>query len=181
MWKRISCNRTKNRKYCSQECATKARIKQFTVKCEICGKEFNTRQKRIEENKGRYCSKKCADISKRKSNKIIIKENHAEIVINSQKYGEKIALIDIDDIDKISSYSWNLKPSKRGQFYIKTSVAGKELKLHRLITNCPDNLVVDHINHNTLDNRKVNLRNCTVVENGRNKYNSRVEVSITFK
>lgn len=34
----------------------------------------------------------------------------------------------------------------------------KFVKLHREITNAPDGLVVDHINGNTLDNRKKNLR-----------------------
>lgn len=40
--------------------------------------------------------------------------------------------------------------------------------LHRLLTGCPDNMVVDHINHDKMDNRLCNLRVCTQAENNRN-------------
>ncbi len=40
--------------------------------------------------------------------------------------------------------------------------------MHRLIMNTPPDLVCDHINHNGLDNRKANLRNCTIKQNNAN-------------
>jgi len=45
--------------------------------------------------------------------------------------------------------------------------------MHREILNAPPALVVDHINHNGLDNRKKNLRLCTVAQNSMNQRPSR--------
>ena len=42
------------------------------------------------------------------------------------------------------------------------------LRLHRFIMNAPKGKVVDHINHNKLDNRKCNLRVCTQSQNTMN-------------
>lgn len=73
---------------------------------------------------------------------------------------------DKDDYEKIKDYCWYLG----NDGYISTTIyPGKiRLSLHRFITNCPDNMVVDHINHNTLDNRKINLRIVTQLENMKN-------------
>jgi hypothetical protein len=59
--------------------------------------------------------------------------------------------------DRVYAYAWLLRPGGRG------------VPLHRHLTGAPAGLVVDHINGNTLDNRRSNLRVCTRAENGRNR------------
>jgi len=87
--------------------------------------------------------------------------------IKSKVYGEVNYFIDDDDFEKISKYNWCLSYDKKlDGFYVRSTC--KNIKIHRLITDCPSDKVVDHINHNTLDNRKENLRICTRSENLRN-------------
>jgi hypothetical protein len=45
----------------------------------------------------------------------------------------------------------------------------KSVALHRLILDTPKGLVVDHKNHDGLDNRESNIWNCTRADNNRNR------------
>lgn len=109
-------------------------------------------------------------------NKIIIHDDYAEVVIISSVHGEKHVLIDIEDIDTIKKYRWHVHLNKTNQntFYAEAEdyISKKErhtIKMHRIILNCPKDMVVDHINHDGLDNRKDNLRICTRRENSNNR------------
>lgn len=95
-------------------------------------------------------------------NEIIKYKDYAEIILyDSNCYEKNRALIDIEDIEKIKDIKWNCAEDLH--------IHNDDIWLHRLIMNCNDNnLVVDHINHNPLDNRKSNLRICTPQENGMN-------------
>lgn len=79
--------------------------------------------------------------------------------------------IDSDDYEKVMSIHW-LKGGKNGN-YLGGWVKGKGYytSLHRYITGCTpnDGNIVDHINRDTTDNRKSNLRFVTNRENTRNR------------
>ena len=48
------------------------------------------------------------------------------------------------------------------------STCHKNIKLHRFLMDAPEGMVVDHISHDRSDNRKCNLRVCTVGQNNMN-------------
>ena len=76
----------------------------------------------------------------------------------------EIVCVDVEDFDQIKGYRWYLDSDG----YVIGYVEGKMVKLHRFITKCPRNKVVDHINRNKLDNRKSNLRICDINDNNKN-------------
>ena len=100
-----------------------------------------------------------------KENHIEVLEDHAEIfLINKNNEVAAKALIDIEDIDKVKSYKWHLSVERDKYNYV-ISNNSPDKKLHRFIMDAPKNTVVDHINHNPLDNRKSNLRICSNQQN----------------
>jgi len=76
---------------------------------------------------------------------------------------------DLEDYEKIKEYRWNYHKGDRRYVESKSrDGSGKTVKIHRVIMNVEDEkIVVDHINRNTLDNRKINLRLVTDKENAK--------------
>lgn len=87
------------------------------------------------------------------------------IFINTRAYGVKTVLIDTEDLCLFAKSKISVKKDKN-TFYAET----KNGKVHRIIMQPPNNMVVDHINRNGLDNRKNNLRIVDVSTNNRNTH-----------
>ena len=82
---------------------------------------------------------------------------------------ELYTLVDDDDFERFQQYRW--RPNSKGYVIRSFTVEGKEIvvSLHREILKPPAGLVVDHVNRDKLDNRRINLRVLTVAENAMNR------------
>jgi hypothetical protein len=82
-----------------------------------------------------------------------------------------VALIDDDDYEKVSNYSWMALVLKNNLYAVsrtkkESSKNRKIFRMHQLILGTiGKQACIDHINHNGLDNRKENLRVCTIAQN----------------
>lgn len=88
----------------------------------------------------------------------------------------QVALVDDEDYERVRQYKWTASFSYAKYCYARHCFRhpnGKRyfMRLHRVILNMQlsDKRVVDHINHDTLDCRKINLRICTNAQNLHNK------------
>ena len=81
----------------------------------------------------------------------------------------KFALVDEEDYEWLNQWKWHYNNgyATRNQW---DPITKKQIKIlmHRLIMKSSEDMQVDHANHNTLDNRKCNLRICTKFQNMQN-------------
>lgn len=97
-------------------------------------------------------------------------DDYVELYFKDNKNNKYISYLDLEDLDILLNYHYKFIPRKDySGYYLATTVFdglvnGKRKyhaeKLHRIIMNVTTGrkIHVDHINHNTLDNRKCNLR-----------------------
>lgn len=91
------------------------------------------------------------------------------VPISSKKHPGLFTQIDDEDAHLIKGRVGVLQPS-HGYFYAKICIKRIKFLLSRLVMKAPNGVYVDHINHDTLDNRKSNLRICTQSENMCNSF-----------
>jgi hypothetical protein len=82
-------------------------------------------------------------------------------------------LVDDEDYDYLSQWQWHVLVGNhvyamRNSNYMSNGKR-KHILMHRVVNKTPDNMYTDHINGNSLDNRKSNLRSVTHSENMLNR------------
>ena len=82
----------------------------------------------------------------------------------------KIAIIDTKNVPLIKNYPWYAWFNKNtNSWYAAHKTAKRFFWMHRLVLNATKGVFVDHVNHDSLDNRETNLRFCTQSQNHHNQ------------
>lgn len=165
------CGRENRHNVCNSCRAKKRREKMKHEKCTHCGREgvcakgLCQKHYKQYQTHGKFLDNNPRTISD--PNEIIIYDDYSEIILYNKDNEETArSIIDLEDVEKVKHIKW----SKTTSGYVSGKDKNeKNILLHRYLTECPDDMVVDHINHNTLDNRKNNLRVCTKQQNEMNK------------
>ena len=82
----------------------------------------------------------------------------------------QVALVNDEDYEWLNQWKWCASKLHYGGFAAVRGATGtnKRLFMHRVIMYAPKNMQVDHENHNTLDNRRINLRLATASQSQHN-------------
>jgi hypothetical protein len=80
----------------------------------------------------------------------------------------KVAIVDDKDYEYLSKFKWYASYSRSGFYAVRSNRQGQKpshILMHRVILNAPLDKEGDHINGDTLDNRRCNLRLCSHSQN----------------
>jgi hypothetical protein len=78
-----------------------------------------------------------------------------------------VAKVDDEDFNYLNQFKWHAQIFRNIYIRAATQIKGIGNYMHRMILKPLPGFVVDHINFDELDNRKCNLRICTMAENTR--------------
>lgn len=90
-------------------------------------------------------------------------------------------IVDDEDFELLSQYNWCILSGRRKKYYACAFINGKKTLLHRFLLNVPTGKVTDHINGNSLDNRKLNLRITDNINNCWNRNSPKLKKRKTSK
>lgn len=127
--------------------------------CPFCKKRFLVAVKRVNAGQGIYCSRSCNGKSGRRKTSWVL------IPLTKGLFSK----ISVEDVERVCKYKWFATKTTYGSYRASATINNKQVRLHRFILNAPDNMDVDHINHDTLDNRREKIRICTRSENLKNR------------
>lgn len=141
--------------------------KYFVCKCLDCGEEHTVYIQNVIYGRSKSCGCKSKKETAYNINK---KYNHFEIIndtvyVHIDNDKNKIMLCDIEDWENLKECYWR---DMNG--YAAALLNYKHIKFHRIVMNVDKSKIcIDHVNGNTFDNRKVNLRLCNQQENSFNR------------
>lgn len=92
----------------------------------------------------------------------------------------KFAQVDDEDYEYLMQFKWYVN-NQKGYWYVLRSISRGSISMHRFIMNPPKDMVVDHIDHDTLNNQRSNLRICTRAQNNMNSNAQKDRKSSKYK
>lgn len=96
-----------------------------------------------------------------------VKGEICEVTVTTKKLGAHVFVVDAEDVPRLRAFNWTLFKA-RERIYCSASIRRSgAILLHRLVTSFEWDMV-DHVNNDSKDNRKINLRQATHSENMRN-------------
>lgn len=126
-----------------------------------CGKYKEVWKNNLVAGRTKSCGCQRKGVNK-KYNEYFVKDRVAYVKATNT---QSVFMVDADKWEEIKTISWY--ESKNG--YIQHKDKGKDYSyIHRVLTKADSGMVVDHINHNKLDNRLANLRVCSYLANSLN-------------
>jgi endogenous inhibitor of DNA gyrase (YacG/DUF329 family) len=150
-------------RFCSRACKDAAQENKVALTCETCGTTFERKRAAVQARS--FCSDPCARA--KNARPIEISEDGLTARVPLLRRNGSVAayaIIDAADAEGVGQWTWNL--SKQGRY----AVRGDGIKLHRELLGLTrgDGMEGDHINLDTLDDRRSNLRIATRPENAQN-------------
>ena len=100
-------------------------------------------------------------------------------------FNNEVTLVDDEDHERLSRFKWHT--NKKGYVLRSVYENGKVSKIfmHNEIMNPDHDLLVDHKDHNKLNNQKSNYRICTNTDNAKNRSSQKSSTSkylgVSFK
>lgn len=104
-----------------------------------------------------------------------------EVPVSNGKY---TAFVNDEDYGTVSKYVWYIYKSNSNSLYARAKIrTGNKIKkvfMHRFILKAKDGDIIDHIDHNGLNNQRNNIRIANPSINSMNRRNSKKESSTSI-
>jgi hypothetical protein len=92
----------------------------------------------------------------------------------------KYTIISLEDFDQLNRNRWSVKITGRNSYVFRME-NGKAVYMHNQIAKPPPGKIVDHNDHNSLNNSRINLRLATLSQNNANRRNTLAGTSSKYK